>query len=1096
MRRTKPALTKIGDAALQNAQSVKTRRTVMRTTATLAVTLICAAATLRQLEAQTWTQLSPAISPPARESQAMAYDTAHGQTVLFGGDGASGTLNDTWVWDGANWSQKFPGTSPSPRTTHAMAYDSLHHQVVLFGGFNAGAAVGETWLWDGTNWTLQHPTLSPSARFRSAMAFDSVRQKVVLFGGNDGSGPLSDTWTWDGTNWTLQNPVASPPARQYHAMAFDPVRGLTVLFGGRGSGGDLSDTWTWDGTAWTQISPGANPTARESHAMTFDSLHAEVVLFGGFDGVNSLSDTWEWDGSNWTLEAPNALPSARSTALAFDSLHAQVVLFGGSGASVLADTWIFYHASFSSWNQRSPAASPPASVGIGAMAYDAAHMQTVFVEADNGATWLWDGTNWTLSATPNLGFRKGVAMAYDAQHDKVVLFGGLSAIGFPLSDTWLWDGTNWSEASPSTIPAGRGYHAMAYDAARQQVVMNGGYNGGQLILLSSYLVDTWVWDGTNWTQKAGSVYGPAFHAMAYDAAHAQVVGFGGSLGGGALNVTAVWDGTSWTQKSPVTSPPGRQAHAMVYDAALSQTVLFGGMNGSTASPNFLGDTWLWDGTNWTQQFSSADPSARHSHAMAYDSVHQQAILFGGYMGGALFGGADAGIFTDTWSWEAFSATPNTGSGAGPQVFNTTYFDNNGASDLQAVYLDFGSAGDSPHDCKMAYVPGSNSLFLFNDANNGVVSGSLVLGGGSSLSNSQCTLFGGSTHATLSGNNLTVPFDIQFLPAYGGLKNIFAVAQSYNGTQSGNGAFDVLGTWTPSPTTPGVVSVTPNSGGGLGPQVFSAKFSDSGGANDLQAVYLDFGSVGGFAPQNCIVVYTPGLNLLYLFNDNNTGAVGPISLGAGGGSISNSQCTLSSGTAAATLSGTILTVPFDITFKSGYGGKKFIFGLSQTYAGVQSNGGAQVQLGTWEPAASTPAAVSVTSPNGGSGLGPNTLTALYSDSGGANDLQVVYLSISGSTFLAVNSCNVGYEPGNNSLFLLSDNNSTIATLGEGGGSSVSNSQCTLSGGTFAATESGTSLTVPFTITFKSGFTGLKTIFGLAQTYDGTQSAITTLGSWTP
>jgi len=43
--------------------------------------------------------------------------------------------------------------------------------------------------------------------------------------------------------------------------------------------------------------------------------------------------------------------------------------------------------------------------------------------------------------------------------------------------------------------------------------------------------------------------------------------------------------------------------------------------------------------------------------------------------------------------------------------------------------------------------------------------------------------------------------------------------------------------------------------------------------------------------------------------------------------------------------------------------------------------------------------------------------------------------------------------------------------------------------------GTGLTVPFTIAFKSGFTGAKTIFGLAQTYDGRQSAVTNLGSWT-
>src|SRR5579871_1822248 len=441
---------------------------------------------------------------------------------------------------------------------------------------------------------------------------------------------------------------------------------------------------------------------------------------------------------------------------------------------------------------------------------------------------------------------------------------------------------------------------------------------------------------------------------------------------------------------------------------------------------------------------------------------------------------------------AVSVTPNSGSGTGPQVFKAVYSDTSGASDLQVMYLDFGSVGGAPHDCKVAYAQGANALYLFNDANTAAL-GPITLGGGGSLSNSQCTLFGGATAATPSGNNLTVPFTIQFLAGYGGLKNIFGMAQSYGGAKSANGVFQVLGTWTPATSTPGVVSVSPNSGSGGGPQVFTAVYSDTGGANDLQAVYLDFGSVG-FAAHNCIAVYVPGPNSLYLFTDDNSNAVGPIAEGAGGGSISNSQCTLTSGGTPATLSGTNLTVPFNITFKSGYGGKKTIFGLAQTYAAVQSNGGVLTSLGNWEPALTTPSAVSV-SPSSGSGFGPTMFSATYSDSGGANDLQVVYLSFGGS-FLASHSCNVGYQPGNNQLLLFSDDNSTAATVGENGAGSVSNSQCTLSGGSTAAIISGTSATVPFSITFKAGFTGAKNVFGLAQSYDGTQSTITTLGSWTP
>jgi hypothetical protein len=184
--------------------------------------------------------------------------------------------------------------------------------------------------------------------------------------------------------------------------------------------------------------------------------------------------------------------------------------------------------------------------------------------------------------------------------------------------------------------------------------------------------------------------------------------------------------------------------------------------------------------------------------------------------------------------------------------------------------------------------------------------------------------------------------------------------------------------------------------------------------------------------------------------------------------------------------------------AGYGGKKQIFALAQSYSGTPSNGGAFTDAGSWTPAASTPSVVSV-NPINNTGLS-EVFTVAYSDTGGANDLQSVYLSF-GTAFLATNSCNVFYEPGNNSLFLLSDDNSSSATLGEGGGGSVSNSQCTLSGGSTAATESGDSLSVPFTITFKSGFTGTKSVFSLAQTYAGTQSGTpagtpTTLGTWTP
>jgi len=91
----------------------------------------------------TWTRQIPQNFPPPRAEHALAYDVAHSQVVLFGGQADDSYLGDTWVWDGANWTEKSPQTSPGARQEHAMAYDAAHSQVVLFGGVGSGSLGGE-----------------------------------------------------------------------------------------------------------------------------------------------------------------------------------------------------------------------------------------------------------------------------------------------------------------------------------------------------------------------------------------------------------------------------------------------------------------------------------------------------------------------------------------------------------------------------------------------------------------------------------------------------------------------------------------------------------------------------------------------------------------------------------------------------------------------------------------------------------------------------------------------------------------------------------------------------------------------------------------
>src|SRR5437899_2147700 len=98
--------------------------------------------------------------------------------------------------------------------------------------------------------------------------------------------------------------------------------------------------------------------------------------------------------------------------------------------------------------------------------------------------------------------------------------------------------------------------------------------------------------------------------MAYDAAHGQVVLFGGVIPGFPptfLGDTWTWDGTHWTQRTPAHHPFPRESMGIAYDAARGQVVLFGG---GSSNGQFLGDTWTWDGSDWTKRTPAHHPSAR------------------------------------------------------------------------------------------------------------------------------------------------------------------------------------------------------------------------------------------------------------------------------------------------------------------------------------------------------------------------------------------------------------------------------------------------------------------------------------------------------
>jgi hypothetical protein len=289
----------------------------------------------------------------------------------------------------------------------------------------------------------------------------------------------------------------TPSPRDLAGMTYDAAHSQVVLFGGASSTAILNDTWTWNGSTWTQQTPAHSPSARTGVGMAYDAAHNQVVLFGGATSCCTLAnDTWIWDGTDWTKRTPAHRPSERVyVQMTYDTALGEVLLFAGQNAAgPFDDTWAW---NGTDWTQLTPAHSPPPSSG-GEMVDDLAHQQVVLFSGCCAAasTWTWDGTDWTQRTPAHQpAFRFSASAAYDQATAQTVLFGGQTGDGTPqFHDTWVWDGTDWTERTPPHRPAARFDAPMAYDAANGTAVLFGGCS-----VFPCVTSDTWTWDGADWS---------------------------------------------------------------------------------------------------------------------------------------------------------------------------------------------------------------------------------------------------------------------------------------------------------------------------------------------------------------------------------------------------------------------------------------------------------------------------------------------------------------------------------------------------------------------------------------------------------------------
>lgn len=283
--------------------------------------------------AQEWTQLSPATTPPVRDSPVMVWDPVNERVLMHGGKYFSSywrVRKDTWEYViGGDWTlleSSGPGDPDGSWnfTNHMYSgcWDTANDRFLLNVGWRQPPASSTNRLYAYTSsWsqltpspamqldvTSGSPDPDPQHIWGQACMWNDVDELMYTQGGTwDTDQSNTATWEYDGTGFTQisgEGAGGTTPGahRSQHQMVWATDRGF--LFGGNeatvGSSGDIPSAvnYWFDGADWTLLSPAASPPDRYGHGMVWNGACA--ILFGGTSktgatGAN-FDDTWMFCG--------------------------------------------------------------------------------------------------------------------------------------------------------------------------------------------------------------------------------------------------------------------------------------------------------------------------------------------------------------------------------------------------------------------------------------------------------------------------------------------------------------------------------------------------------------------------------------------------------------------------------------------------------------------------------------------------------------------------------------------------------------------------------------------------------------------------------
>ncbi|OVE77916.1 hypothetical protein BVX98_01575 [bacterium F11] len=240
--------------------------------------------------------------------------------------------------------------------------------------------------------------------------------------------------------------------------------------------------------------------------------------------------------------------------------------------------------------------------------------------------------DWSISNAP---FEERLHMGFsiDQHTGHYLVFGGHDHLGRIFGDTWIYHPhSNWSQSNPTGPPTPRYGHGLVWIGSH--FLLFGGKNS-----TNDVLNDTWIYDVdlSTWTNLNLS-FSPsprAFFSLSYDPDLNQVILFGGEDELGRLMNTQTWvfdiANQNWTSIQTNPSPPSRRESSMAYDSINQQTILFGGRAETWNPSDIFNDTWAFNGNaqTWDNQNPIRSPNPIVGGTLSFDQQYEQVVLYGG-----------------------------------------------------------------------------------------------------------------------------------------------------------------------------------------------------------------------------------------------------------------------------------------------------------------------------------------------------------------------------------------------------------------------------------------------------------------------------------